>query len=100
MWGATDAEVADFVAEELARTPVGRLEVRDAVIQRFAPMLPVFYPGFLARLARFGRRINRSPRIAFAGDYLVGPTVEAALTSGMRAASEIGLGCQEVTRRL
>ena len=77
MWGATETEITDFVVEELARTPVGRLEIRDVVIQRFAAMLPVFYPGFLARLARFGRRMDRSPRIAFAGDYLVGPTVEA-----------------------
>ena len=27
--------------------------------------------------------------MAFAGDYLVGPSAEAALTSGMRAATEI-----------
>ncbi len=55
-------------------------------------MLPIFYPGYLTSLARFGRRIERSPRIAFAGDYLLGPTAESALTSGMRAATEIGRG--------
>jgi protoporphyrinogen oxidase len=89
-WDATDTEIVDFVAEQLARTPVGRLEIRDAVIRRYAPMLPVFYPGYFARLARLGRRMDRSPRIAFAGDYLIGPTIEAAISSGMRAASEIG----------
>ena len=31
----------------------------------------------------------RSPRLAFAGDYLVGPYTEMALTSGMRAATEV-----------
>jgi predicted NAD/FAD-dependent oxidoreductase len=33
--------------------------------------------------------MDRSPRLAFAGDYLVGPYAEGALTSGMRAAAEI-----------
>jgi predicted NAD/FAD-dependent oxidoreductase len=27
--------------------------------------------------------------MAFAGDYLIGPTAEGAVTSGMRAATEI-----------
>jgi predicted NAD/FAD-dependent oxidoreductase len=52
-------------------------------------MLPRFGPGHLPRLAAFLRRMDRSPRMAFAGDYLIAPTAEAALTSGMRAASEI-----------
>jgi protoporphyrinogen oxidase len=89
-WHAKDSEIADFVVEELAHTPIGHLEVRGAVIRRIASMLPIFYPGYFARLARFGRRMDRSPRVAFAGDYLVGPTAEAAITSGMRAANEIG----------
>ena len=41
------------------------------------------------RLAAFLRRMDRSPRMAFAGDYLIGPTAEGAVTSGMRAATEI-----------
>ena len=52
-------------------------------------MYPIFYPGYLSSLVRFGRRIDRSPRLSFAGDYLIGPGVESALTSGMRAAAEI-----------
>jgi protoporphyrinogen oxidase len=92
LWDASDSEIADFAAKELARTPIGRLRPRSHRIDRYRPMLPVFYPGYLTSLARFGRRIERSPRIAFAGDYLVGPTAESALTSGMRAATEIGRG--------
>jgi predicted NAD/FAD-dependent oxidoreductase len=54
-------------------------------------MLPQFRAGYLPQLAAFlGRSAAiRSPRLAFAGDYLVGPYTEAALTSGLRAANEI-----------
>ena len=90
LWDAADPEIADFAAEELARTPIGRLRPRGRVIDRHRSMVPIFFPGYLTSLARFSRRIERSPRIAFAGDYLVGPTAESALSSGMRAATEIG----------
>jgi len=65
MWEASDEAVGDLVLENLACTPIGKLE-----------------PEFL-------RRMDRSPRMAFAGDYLIGPTAEGAVTSGMRAATEI-----------
>jgi predicted NAD/FAD-dependent oxidoreductase len=52
-------------------------------------MLPLFYAGYLPRLAAFHARAEHSPRLAFAGDYLIGPYTEMALTSGMRAATEI-----------
>jgi predicted NAD/FAD-dependent oxidoreductase len=80
------------VIENLARTPIGRLQPVDAVVHRWSPMLPQLYAGYLPRLARFQARLERSPRLAFAGDYLVGPYTEAALTSGLRAATEIARG--------
>ena len=92
LWDASDREIAEFAVKELARTPVGRLRPRSHRVDRYRPMTPVFFPGYLTNLVRFRRRIERSPRIAFAGDYLVGPSAESALTSGMRAASEIGRG--------
>jgi protoporphyrinogen oxidase len=52
-------------------------------------MYPIFHPGYLASLIRFGRRIGRSPRLFFAGDYLVGPGLESSITSGLRTAAEI-----------
>ena len=92
LWDAPDAAVAELVVENLARTPIGRLRPIDAVIHRWSPMLPQLYAGYLPRLARFQSRLERSPRLAFAGDYLVGPYTEAALTSGLRAATEIARG--------
>jgi oxygen-dependent protoporphyrinogen oxidase len=89
LWQAPDGEVVEFVREQLARTPVGPLSPLRGVVHRWPALLPRFGPGALGRLGRFLGRIERSPRLAFAGDYLVGSSVEGALTSGMRAATEI-----------
>jgi protoporphyrinogen oxidase len=89
LWEAADSEILEFVDRELARTPVGRLKAHDYAISRTDPMYPIFYPGYLSSLIRFSRRIDRSPRLFFAGDYLVGPGVESALTSGVRVAADI-----------
>ena len=89
LWEAADSEILEFVDRELARTPVGRLKPRNYAVSRTDPMYPIFYPGYLSSLIRFGRRVDRSPRLFFAGDYLVGPGLESALTSGMRTAAEI-----------
>lgn len=89
MWDAPDDAVRDLVLDDLARTPIGRLTPHTTVVHRWRAMLPVFGPGSLWRLAAFLDRADRSPRLAFAGDYLIGPYTEAALTSGMRAADEL-----------
>jgi oxygen-dependent protoporphyrinogen oxidase len=85
--GAPDDAWVDCALDTLAATPVGRLAIRGAVVHRWDPMLPQFRAGYLPALAAFLARADRSPRLAFAGDYLVGPYTEAALTSGMRAAN-------------
>jgi oxygen-dependent protoporphyrinogen oxidase len=89
LWGAPDALVAEVVLENLARTPIGRLSPRAVVVHRWDPMLPQPRVGSLRRLAAFLGRSDRSPRLVFAGDYLVGPYAEMALTSGARAATEV-----------
>ena len=89
LWEAADSEILEFVERELGRTPIGRLKPRNYAISRTHPMYPIFYPGYLSSLVRFIRRVDRSPRLFFAGDYLVGTGVESALTSGMRVAAEI-----------
>jgi oxygen-dependent protoporphyrinogen oxidase len=89
LWDAPDAAVAEHVVAELARTPVGPLAPADCAVHRWPALLPRFGPGYLPRLGRFLARIDRSPRLAFAGDYLVGPFAEGAAASGLRAAVEV-----------
>lgn len=89
LWHADDESVTAFALEALARTSIGALSPDRAVVHRFDTMSPCTAPGALRRLAAFHRRIDRAPRLAFAGDYLVTPTVEGAVTSGLRAAVEI-----------
>ena len=89
VWDLPDEEIVELACENLARTPIGVIRPIAAVLHRHALMMPLFSPGSARRLAAFLSRGDRSPRLAFAGDYLVGPSVEAAVTSGMRAATEI-----------
>lgn len=89
LWTEPDDAIARHVLDELARTPIGRLQPATTLVHRWDPMLPQFHAGYLTRLAGFLGRRQRSPRLAFAGDYLIGPYTECALTSGLRAADEI-----------
>lgn len=95
LWNAPDDAIAAFVLDALAGTPVGRLSPRETIVHRWDPMRPVFDAGFTRRLLAFRARRERSPRLAFAGDYLVGPDAEMACTSGLRAASELVAGLEK-----
>jgi oxygen-dependent protoporphyrinogen oxidase len=89
LWQASDDEIGRFVLDELARTPVGRLAPHTLLVHRWDPMLPLFETGHVRRLAAFHARSERSPRLVFAGDALIGPYTEMALTSGVRAANDL-----------
>jgi len=89
MWHESDAAIAALALDNLAQTPIGRLAPRESIVHRWDPMLPQFYAGYTREIATFRARQERTPRLAFAGDYLAGPFTEAALTSGLRAAADI-----------
>jgi oxygen-dependent protoporphyrinogen oxidase len=89
MWNESDEAILALVLSNLERTPIGQLQLVDSFVCRWDPMLPQFYPGYLPHLAHFLARHDRSPRLAFAGDYLIGPYTEAAVMSGVRAAEDI-----------
>jgi oxygen-dependent protoporphyrinogen oxidase len=91
LWPGDDEAVIAHVLANLGRTPIGRLEPHTSLVHRWDPMLPQFRAGYLPELAAFLERPQaaRSPRLAFAGDYLVGPYTECALVSGLRAAEAL-----------
>ena len=89
LFQAKDEEILGFVLDTLSRTPLGPVSVHGSRVHRWKHARPIFPRGALSRLEHFRVGGRRSPRLAFAGDYLVGPTVEGALTSGMQAASQV-----------
>ncbi len=92
---ASDDAIIEAAHRELRKLPLRGLDQAERhVVHRWPALVPQFYPGYHRALARFYGRPDRSRRIYFAGDYLVGPYTEAALTSGQRAADEIGAGAR------
>ena len=59
-------------------------------VYRFDAGTAQFYPGYLAHLGSFSREeVDGSGPITLAGDYLVSPTVEGAVTAGTDAARRV-----------
>jgi protoporphyrinogen/coproporphyrinogen III oxidase len=91
--GAPDDVVAKALLAALDRLlPGSAAAARTIVVSRWKEALPRFDVGRLRALARF-RAVQRDLRAAgrrlyFAGDHLVGPTLEGAVVSGLRAADD------------
>jgi oxygen-dependent protoporphyrinogen oxidase len=85
-----DDDVIEALHGELRKLPLRGLDKTEGhAIHRWPELVPQFYAGYIRSLAAFKERAQRSGRVFFAGDYLVGPYTEAALTSGLRAAEEV-----------
>jgi oxygen-dependent protoporphyrinogen oxidase len=85
-----DADVVEALHGELRKLPLRGLDKTEGhAVHRWPELVPQFYPGYIRSLGAFKQRHERSDRVFFAGDYLVGPYTEAALTSGLRAAADV-----------
>jgi protoporphyrinogen oxidase len=86
---ATPREALDLV---LPSVELVYPHVRERIIRakhyRFTDGRVLFYPGYLAHLRRYDPEWL-PPSLALAGDYLISPTVEGAVRSGRRAASQL-----------
>ncbi len=90
LMGKGDDEIAAAALAELEKLPMRGLDKTErVVVHRWPELVPQFYHGYIRSLAAFKERRERSDRVFFAGDYLVGPYTEAALTSGLRAAGDV-----------
>jgi hypothetical protein len=75
---------------KLRKLPLCGLDkTQGHAVYRWPELVPPFYHGYIRSLATFQRRRDRSDRVFFAVDYLVGPYTEAALTSGLRADADV-----------
>jgi oxygen-dependent protoporphyrinogen oxidase len=98
-WSRAHLEAPDEIVEKdlgglLQRVhPGSSSAVSFATVRRHREAFPCFEVGRYREIARF-RKVQRGLRAAgrrlyFAGDYLVDPSLEGAVTSGFRAADQI-----------
>lgn len=88
-----DVVIRRLLAEGERYAPRSFREVQSARVVRFAEGLPRFGVGDYRALGRL-RKVEdaereRGRRLAFAGDHLLGPSLEAAVESGFRAADAL-----------
>lgn len=88
---AEPRQVLDALLPDVARAlPGADRAVTRAQVFRWRSGWTLFPPGCLARLAEFRRGgVEGDGPVALAGDYLHAPTVEGAVTSGVRAACRV-----------
>jgi oxygen-dependent protoporphyrinogen oxidase len=89
---APAGQVLDVILPDLAKTFPGIAStIRTARVYRWPYGWTLFRPGYLQHLARLRaeRPDAAHARVAFAGDYLVAPNVEGAVTSGLEAAERL-----------
>lgn len=85
---ATDAEIGmELTAAVDALYPGSRSSLLFHRVQRWEHAMPILYPGWSRNLASvLSAPAREACQVFTCGDYWLGPTTEAALVSGLRAA--------------
>lgn len=90
--GLDDDELSAVVGDELSAASPNRRWTADAKlvnVQRWAPALPRFDVGHLRAVSAFLGSLGPAGTLAFCGDYLGGPYIDGAITSGLQAADRV-----------
>jgi oxygen-dependent protoporphyrinogen oxidase len=82
--GGGSATAEELLADLHKLYDVGETAV---TINEWTSGMPKFPPGRYRQIAAFNERARR-PGLFFCGDYLMGPFIEAAVTTGLKAAAE------------
>jgi oxygen-dependent protoporphyrinogen oxidase len=92
LYGRDDTAVIAALLADLCRAGAAydvRGGVTSTYVQRWAQALPVFDVGHLQKLKSFAEQPIERAGLVFAGDYLGGPFIEGAITSGYAAAQRL-----------
>jgi protoporphyrinogen oxidase len=84
--GGGEAITAEQLLEDFYRI-YPKIEAASHSVE-WTPAMPKFPPGRFRELSRFQSR-QRMPGLFFCGDYLMGPFLEAAVSTGLRAAEGV-----------
>jgi oxygen-dependent protoporphyrinogen oxidase len=88
----SDAEIRNALVNDLMLTGLDVTPVSDELfyrVYRWPQAVPEFDVGSFKRLKERADSNGLWGRVAFAGDYLGGPSIEGAASSGVRAAREL-----------
>lgn len=92
VWGEADERVLALLINDLADPFGPQIRLSNEVfrrVYRWEYAVPEFGVGYFKALAAFLREERGPSSLVFAGDYLCGPWIEGAVTSGMTAACSL-----------
>jgi oxygen-dependent protoporphyrinogen oxidase len=89
LFDAADERIARMQLEIVEEVAGRSVELLASRVIRWRHSIPVGGPGTLARRRELERLARDAPHLALAGDWLLSPSQEGALVSGLRAAERL-----------